>query len=152
MQPNSICMRSINTEHRERLFGQAKKTAFNATNRKPNSIIQNILLRLQAKQIKSDMYSTLQTAETRIQKEAQQLGLSQNTTVETDFIITGISSWQAHLQRLSRYLVCGEGIWWHSVDKAYEFYGGNHSPDFHVQGPDLLHFRHTTLKELEEKK
>ena len=146
-----ICMRSTNTEHEERLFGQAKKTALNATNRKPNSIIPNILLRLQAKQIKRDMYSTLQTAETRIQKEAQQLGLTQNTTVETDFVITRISSWQAHLQRLSRYLVCGEGIWWHRVDKGYEFHDGNHSPDFHVQGPDLLHFRHTTLKELEEK-
>ena len=102
------------------------------------------------------MYSTLQTTETRIQKEAHQLGLTQNTTVETDFIITRISSWQAHLQRLSRYLVCGEGIWWHTVDKGYEFHDGNHSPDFHVQdfhvqGPDFLHFRHTTLKELEEK-
>ena len=103
---------------------------------------------VQAKQIKRDMYSTLQTAKTRIQKEGQQLGLTQNTTVETDF---RISSWQAHLQRLSRYLVCGEGIWWHRIDKGYEFHDGNHSRDFHVQGPDLLHFCHTTLKELEEK-
>lgn len=59
-----ICMRSTNTEHEECLFGQANKTVLNATNRKPNSIIPNILLRLQAKQIKCDMYSTLQTAET----------------------------------------------------------------------------------------
>ena len=147
-----ICMRSTNTEHEERLFGQAKKIALNATNRKPNSIVPNILLRLQAKQIKRDMYPTLRTAETRIQKEANQLVVTQNTTIDTDFITARISSWQAHLQRVSRYLVCGEGIWWHEIEgRGYEFHDGNHSPDFHVQGPDLLHFRHTSLKDLEEK-
>ena len=146
-----VCMRSTNTEHEERLFGQAKAIALNATNRKPNSIIPNILLRLQAKQMKRDMYSTLRNAETRIQKEAHQLHLTQNTMVGTDFITTRMASWQAHLKRVSRYLVCGEGIWWHKTDTGYEFHDGPNSPDFQVQGPDLLHFRHTTLQDLEDK-
>jgi len=74
-------MRSTNTEHEEHLFGQAKKIALNATNRKPNSIVSNILLRLQAKQIKRDTYPILRTAETWIQNEANQLVVTQTACV-----------------------------------------------------------------------
>ena len=42
-----VCLRSVNAECQERLFGQAKRTALNTTNRKPNNVIPEILLRLQ---------------------------------------------------------------------------------------------------------
>ena len=51
-------LKSANTEHEERLFGQAKQIVNNASNRHPNNVIPNILLRLQAKQMKKDLYKT----------------------------------------------------------------------------------------------
>ena len=147
-----ICMKSTNTEHEERLFGQAKRIALQATNRKPNTVIPNILLRLQAKQQTREMYSSLKITSTHIGKEANKLEFTQNTTITTAFIRSRISSWQAHLQRLSLYLVHGEGIWWHKTETGYEFHDGPQSPDFQHQGPPLAHFRHSSIKELEEKK
>ena len=47
VQFQTMSMRSCNTEHEERLFGQAKEIA---TNKTPESIVPNILIRLQAKQ------------------------------------------------------------------------------------------------------
>ena len=41
-----MCLKSCNTENEERLFGQAKASALNTTNRKPGNILPNILLRL----------------------------------------------------------------------------------------------------------
>ena len=52
------------------------------------------------------MHPTLRTAETRIQKEANQLVVTQNTTIDTDFITARISSWQAHLHTESVTIPC----------------------------------------------
>ncbi len=41
-----VCLRSVNAECQERLFGQAKQIALNTTNRKPSNAIPEILLRL----------------------------------------------------------------------------------------------------------
>ena len=104
-----MSLKSYNTEHEERLFGQAKDIATSTSNRKPESIVPNTLLRLQAKQKSKDMYTTLQTAYRKIGKEAK--GVSgytlQNTMVTHDFVKTRISSWQGHLTRISPYLEKG---------------------------------------------
>ena len=63
-----------------------------------------------------------------------------------------LHSWQAHLKRLSPYLILGEGVWWHSTITGYEFHDGKEAPEFQNQGPQLLHFRHTGFKDLEQKK
>ena len=53
-----MCLRSCNAKYEERLFGQAKAIAQNTTNRQPNTIVPNILLRLQAKQQKGGMFES----------------------------------------------------------------------------------------------
>ena len=63
-----------------------------------------------------------------------------------------LHSWQAHLKRLSPYLILGEGVWWHSTISGYEIHDGKEAPEFQNQGPQLLHFRHTGFKDLEQKK
>ena len=46
-----VCLKSCNAEHEERLFDQGKWIAENTTNRKPENILPNVLLRLQAKSV-----------------------------------------------------------------------------------------------------
>ena len=53
-----MSLKSCNAEHEERLFGQAKDIATATSNRKPENIVPNILLRLQAKQKRKDMYTS----------------------------------------------------------------------------------------------
>ena len=53
-------LRSVNAEHEEQLFGQAKKIATEASNRHPDNAIFNIIVRLKAKQILGDSTTTLQ--------------------------------------------------------------------------------------------
>ena len=60
VQYEIINLKSTNTEHEERLFGQAKEIAHRATNRQPNNIVPNILLRLQAKQKTKALYTSYQ--------------------------------------------------------------------------------------------
>lgn len=55
-------LKSCNTEHEERLFGQAKDIAAATSNRKPETIVPNVLQRLQAKQMRNELYSSLQTS------------------------------------------------------------------------------------------
>ena len=52
-----VCMKSTNSEHEKRLFGQAKNMVHMATNRKPTTVIPNVLLRLQARQKRGDLYT-----------------------------------------------------------------------------------------------
>lgn len=73
-----MSLRSYNAEHEERLFGQAKDIASNTSNRKPESVIPNILLLLQAKQEQTNLYSSMQASSSRISKEAE--GVAQYTT------------------------------------------------------------------------
>ena len=45
------CMKSLNAENQERLFGQARQIAKKCTNHQPQNVIPQIILRLQAKQV-----------------------------------------------------------------------------------------------------
>ena len=49
---------ATNTKHEERLFGQAKDMVHKATSRQPCTVIPNILLRLQARQLRGDAYKS----------------------------------------------------------------------------------------------
>ena len=95
------------------MFQQAKKIARNTTNRKPENVIPSILLRLQAKQIMGKLSLAYQASETEVKKVATTVKPCGGTTV-SDYFVTHTSSWQSHLDRISRYLVLGEGVW---VDK-----------------------------------
>ena len=103
-------------------------------------------------QIQGDLYSSLHVSASRIKKEAKELQLTTNTTFELTMITRRLHSWQAHLKRLSPYLILGEGVWWHSTITGYEFHDSKEAPEFQNQGPQLLHFRHTGFKDLEQKK
>ena len=68
-----MSLRSCNAECEERLFGQAKAIAQGTTNRQPNTIVPNILLRLQAKQKKGGMSDSMLGSSRKISKKHRAL-------------------------------------------------------------------------------
>ena len=125
VQFQTMSLRSCNTEHEERLFGQAKQIAAATTNRKPESIVPNILIRPQAKQKKKDLYTSLHHSHSSITKEASGVAkyCTQNTKIPLTFIHKHITSWQC---RIASFLVEGEGVWWKESDDGIEFARGGH--------------------------
>ena len=68
-----VCLRSVNAECQERLFGQAKRTALNTTNRKPNNIIPEILLRLQMRQKEGTLIDSISAKQSKVSAAAKNL-------------------------------------------------------------------------------
>ena len=142
-----VCLRSTNSECQERLFGQAKQIALNTTNRKQNIVIPEILLRLQMKQQEGKLHSSITPRQSKVSTVAKQVPEYQGTMVPTEFIRKRKNSWQGHLEHLSNFLVLGPGIWWEAKDGAFYFKDGARDPAFRKEGPQLLHYRSSTLKE-----
>ena len=49
--------------------------------------------------------------------------------------------YQAHLERISDYLLCGPGIWWKEKPDGILFLDGCSENDCQADGPILQHFR-----------
>lgn len=94
-----VCLRSVNAECQERLFGQAKQIALNTTNPKPSNVIPEILLRLQ---MEGKLISALRAGQTKVSNIGKHVSAYPGTCVDKEFVKSKSSSWQAHLQRLSR--------------------------------------------------
>jgi hypothetical protein len=147
-----MCLRSCNAEFEERLFGQAKAIALATTNRQPNTIIPNVLLRLQAKQRKGGMYDCMLAPSSKISKESQgsEDYITKSTFIETSFIEQRMASWQGHLQRISHFLLAGEGVWWRKRESGYEFMDGSKVVNL-AKSPKLLHYRDTGLLDIQQR-
>ena len=59
------------------------------------------------------------------------------------FIQTRTQSWQAHMQRISPFLVCGENVWWTQTEDKSS-YKSDHE-EYRPAGPSLLHFSTHTI-------
>lgn len=143
-----MCLRSVNTEHQERLFGQARQIVSSTTNRKPNNIIPAILLRLQARRELGQLVSPVQNTESQVQIASKGLAPFHRTKLEVEFVQKHLRSWQAHLTRISNYMLLGEGVWWKVEGSHYIFFDGDSDPNFKKEMTELPHFRSTGLKDL----
>ena len=142
IQYEVVCLRSVNTENEERIFQQAKTIASATTNRKPENVIPSIMLRLQAKQLNGKIASTFAAAETDVKKVAKTVPEYERTCVPASFIKNRSHSWQAHLERISHYLVLGESKWWQkSASNCFTFFDGDSDPNSQPEGPLLENFR-----------
>ena len=89
----------------------------------------------------------------RISKEIEEMGGStMNTVIPMNFLTSRMSSWQAHLQRLSPYFLPGKGVWWQTTEEGYKFLDGTAEPAERCEGPPLHHFRDTTLEQVYKQK
>ena len=54
--------------------------------------------------------------------------------------------YQAHLQSISDFIACGEGVWWCQILSGVEFLDGPDEPSTRPQGPKFHYFRSSDLK------
>ena len=57
------------------------------------------------------------------------------------------SFWQAHLERISDFLLVGKGIWWNECENGdIQFFDAKGNPESLEAGPLLHHFRSSSFK------
>ena len=72
-----------------------------------------------------------------------------NTTVPNRYIINNAKEYQTHLQAISDFIACGEGVWWRQILSGVEFLDGPNEPNTRPEGPKLRHFRSSDLRKEE---
>lgn len=109
LQLEIISLRSINTENQERIFNQARRIATGATNRHPQYIISTTVLRLQAKAEYRDIFGGVDIGDSMVAKAGAQAKGYGGTCITPEFLLHRSKSWQAHLHRISKFLLkeCG---------------------------------------------
>ena len=137
------CLRSLNTENQERLFGQARGIAEACTNHHAENITPQKMIRLQAKQEQRTALLSVEKADTQVTCVAKHLPSLPDTMIKKSFLKHREISWQLHLKRISPFLVGGEGRWWTHTENGFRFFDGDSTPNV-SSGPTLLHFRYHT--------
>ena len=108
------------------------------------------MLRLQAKKEAGHILHSVNEADSQVSRAAKRLPQCNGSTFSKKFVKKGIQSWQAHLERISPFLVEG-GVWWKEFGDNYIFRDGDNDPNYHTQGPTLLHFRTSSLKDVSDR-
>ena len=147
-QMEIISLRSVNTENQERLFGQARRSASAASNRHPQNVLSTIILRLQAKATFKDKPDAEKTADSIVSKAGTDVPRYRGTMISKSFSDAHQRSWQVHLKRISHYLIVNKGVWWEETASHFHFFDGDDDPEFKTEGPQLRHFRTTSMKEV----
>jgi hypothetical protein len=147
MQHRLISGRSTNVEEQERVFNTITNITKATSSFHPSHIIGNIFVRLQAeKQMAAFQSSCISKQEAT--GHHMDYG---NTIIPHEIIEKHIRSWQAHLERVSDFLLTGKGSWWMEHENGdIEFYDGEQPPDNHSGGPSLHHFRSSNFKSEEK--
>ena len=97
-----VCLKSINTENQERMFGHSRHIAEKTSNRHASNIITSVMIRMQC--------ITGRTKATSVSSAAAHVSSFGGTIIPVEFAAKHKHSWQAHLYRISPFLVCGESV------------------------------------------
>ena len=142
-----VCLRSVNAEKQERLFGQSKQITKRTSNNQPKHIIQNIIERIQIE--RSQKQQLVDQEDSSIKTLGNSIGPMPNTIIPTQLMVSIPNHYQAHLERISDFLSKGEGIWWKKHALGIEFLDGSNQGDYHSLGPKLMHFRSCSLEDVD---
>ena len=140
------CLRSTNTEQEERSFNTLKSITNQTSNMRPEHIISNGFLRLQAEQQINATYRSLAKQESYISSLASKLEQAPNSFIPLYYIKRYPDYYQAHLERLGNFLILGQGVWWKKCKNGITFYDGPNEPAFRDEGPPLHYFRSQSIK------
>ena len=128
----------MNTENQERLFQQAKQIATRCTNCRPDNVITEVLIRIQAKNISGNLSNVYKSAKSRVDAHASKTCPFQGTKICTEFIASRPHSWQAHLKRIGRFLLKRK-VWWDSTDDEFFFLMSMKTSDPKVPQCSIFH-------------
>ena len=136
-----ISLSSIHTEEEERTFSTVNSIANNTCSRRHDEIITPTLIRLQAEKKKkafeagSSYQSSFSRQNSDISKLADTFTPPENTIIPHFILLKYPNEYQAHLERISNFLLPGEDVWWSRDIRGVEFHDGHAEPDHRV-----LHF------------
>ena len=152
MQHRLISGKSCNVEEQERVFSTITNITKSTSSYHPSHIIGNVFVRLQAeKQMQAFQSSCVSKQQASVSKLAASLRPYGNTIIAHRIAEKHSRSWQAHLERISDFLLIGKGNWWiEHKNGDVEFHDGEQSPDVHPQGPSLHHFRSSNFNDEEK--
>jgi len=139
---------SLHTELQERMFNQMQSITRNTSNHSPNQIISNILIRIQEeeKSQSSKSLSCLKLQEGTVSKLQKCLKEKSNTIIPHSWKTRYRPHFQAHLERISDFLVDGPNSWWKCTPQGIEFFDETNPP----QNVDCHHnFRSSSLADID---
>ena len=144
--PILISLRSLNAELQERAFGQANAICRSTSNYHPDHIVNNVVVRFQieANREKENLLSTQNSVVSGLARELQPFT---NTVLPSSLLENNAAQVQSHLERVSDFLLHGQGIWWKKVNEGIEFLDSDKEAGFHPCGPELHHFRSSNMLE-----
>ena len=139
IQHRIVCSRSTNTEQQEHHFNTFSSVSLSTSSRRPGEIITPGLIRMQTEMKQADISrrSTIQEQESRFGKLSKCLPKAENSIIPHRVIIKYQSAYQAHLERVSDFLLCGEGIWWRHIAKGVEFFDVTSQSETHPEADTL---------------
>ena len=112
-----------------------------------------MFIRFQAEQKKAKTPGNTNADESQSHEMSQLYSIMEklpDTIIPYDFIRGNQRVWQAHLERISHFLLPGERIWWSQDEQGVIFHDGPHQPNSHEEGPETHRFRSSTLKSEEK--
>lgn len=123
IQHRIICSRSTNTEQQGRHFSTLSSISVATSSRRPGEIITPGIIRMQAemKSEENQQRDSVKEQESRLGKLAHCLTPPENTVIPHGVILKYPQAYQAHLERISDFLHCGEGIWWRHILTGVNF-------------------------------
>ena len=140
-----ISGQASNAEQQERIFNHIKRITGSTSNYHPEQIIPNLLVRLQAENEMHLHANDASQQQAEITKLAEVLPPNTNTSIPLRLIKNHSRDWQAHLQCISDFLVEGEGVWWERNEDKIVFHDITKSPNTNNHGPQIHHFRSSSL-------
>ena len=118
------------------------------SNQKTDHVITNILIRVQ-EEAACKSNDAFKAQESEVQKLAKALGKQQNSIIPFSWIEKTPTHYQAHLERISDFLLLGKGAWWIQTSNGIEFLDGATSPTSNENGPYLHHYRTSSLSDVD---
>ena len=152
MVPTLICSRSTNTEQQECHFSTLSSISVATSSRRPGEIITHGIIRMQAemKSEENQQRDSVKEQESRLGKLPSCLTPPENTVIPHRVILKYPQAYQAHLERISDFLHCGEGLWWRHILRGVEFLDAPDERQRNDKGPRLHHFHSHTLQSEEQ--
>ena len=108
-----------------------------SSNGHPEHIIPNCIVSTQAEGKFKSKKSSFLEQQSKIGKFDTNLPQFPDTVTPCELLDNEL--YQAHLETISDFLLCGKGVWWHVNDngKKIVFHDGKEWPEFQEQGPPL---------------
>ena len=133
----------------ERLFEKLSDITTKTWSKRIEDLSKNAILHLQGEKSNPGSQYILKD-EREISKMAKSLPKLENTILLKSDLEKYAGHWAAHLKLIADFLKPGEGVWWKQTEDCIEFFDGPDEPSFRQEGPQLHHFRSTSITKEQE--